>query len=208
MPGISGLLPSDRCWPRPRVCDGDPPSAGQRRQSADELRDHKSGCAERPVFGGRPRCGLAQAAAQAVAAQASLLKVSALEVAAVGAEDRGAALTDAKLRIWVGLLEPGLEEAVDYVSTETDSEWTLMGSLSMAKIGSGFKVMMERETCAAAARPSRGPTADDREAKRPRPGREEAWRSPGAAEGKRVSQLGSGRGQGRAGCWCQQRWTD
>ena len=79
---------------------------------------------------------------------------------------------------------------------------------AMAKIGSGFKVMMERETCAAAARPSRGPTADDREAKRPRPGREEAWRSPGAAEGKRVSQLGSGRGQGRAGCWCQQRWTD
>ena len=118
MPGISGI-----------TCDGDPPSTGQRRQSADELRDHKSGCAERPVFGGRPRCGLAQAAAQAVAAQASLLKVSALEVAAVGAEDRGAALTDAKLRIWVGLLEPGLEEAVDYVSTETDSEWTLMGSL-------------------------------------------------------------------------------
>ena len=54
--------------------------------------------------------------------KASLLKVSALEAAALGAEDRGEALTDAKLRIWVGLLEPGLEEAVDYVSTETDSE--------------------------------------------------------------------------------------
>ena len=45
----------------------------------------------------------------------------------------------------------------------------------MAKIGSGFKVMMERETCAAAARPSRGPTADDAKPK----GRAQAEKRPG-----------------------------
>ena len=52
--------------------------------------------------------------------KAALLKATALEVAATVAEERGEPLAGTKLRIWVGLLDLGLEETVDYLNTEAD----------------------------------------------------------------------------------------